>query len=105
MLAPPNLDADRCPTHPGEFLREIVLPAMPMPKTELARALGMSRQSLYELLAERKPVTAAIALRLGAVFATSAAAWLNMQSAYDLWHAARELDSAGTDTVHFKIAS
>jgi addiction module HigA family antidote len=105
MLAPPNLEADRCPTHPGAFLREVVLPAMPMPKTDLARALGMSRQSLYELLAERKPVTAATALRLGAVFDTSPAAWLNMQSAYDLWHAARELDSAGTDAVDYKIAS
>ncbi len=46
---------DRCPTHPGAILREIVLPAVPAAKAEVARALGISRQSLYDLLAERQP--------------------------------------------------
>jgi addiction module HigA family antidote len=84
----------RCPTHPGAFLREIVLPALPVPKTELARALGISRQSLYDILAEKQPVTPTMAVRLGTVFATSAASWLNMQTAYDLWHAEREVDTS-----------
>lgn len=83
---------DRCPTHPGAMLREIVLPALPIGKAEVARALGISRQSLYDILNERQPVTPAMAVRLGAVFATSAASWLNMQTAFDLWHAERTVD-------------
>jgi antitoxin HigA-1 len=65
-----------------------------MSKAELARALGSSRQLLYEILAERKPVSPSMAVRLGLVLGTSAASWLNMQSAYDLWHAEREVDTS-----------
>lgn len=84
---------DRCPTHPGAMLREIVLPALPVPKTEVARALGISRQSLYDILSEKQPVTPSMAVRLAAVFGTSPASWLNMQSAHDLWHAERSVDT------------
>lgn len=83
---------DRCPTHPGAFLREIVFPSMSASKTELARALGISRQSLYELLAEKQPVTPMMAVRLGTVLNTTAVSWLNMQSSFDIWHAERQLD-------------
>ncbi len=83
---------ERCPTHPGAFLREMVLPAMSVSKVEIAAALGVSRQTLYDILAEKQPVTPAMAVRLGAVFETSAASWLRMQTAYDLWHAEREVD-------------
>jgi addiction module HigA family antidote len=92
MSSPPKRNPDRCPTHPGAFLREIVLPAIPSSKTELARALGISRQALYDLLSERQPVTPTMAVRLGTIFETSAASWLNMQSGYDLWHAERQID-------------
>ena len=84
--------AERCPTHPGAFLREMVLPAMAINKTRIAEALGVSRQTLYDILAERQPVTPAMAVRLGAVFETSAASWLRMQTAYDLWPAERDVD-------------
>ncbi|KAB2941252.1 MAG: HigA family addiction module antidote protein [Hyphomicrobium sp.] len=94
MAGVPKRADSRCPTHPGAFLREIVLPALPMPKTELARTLGISRQSLYDILAERQPVTPAMAVRLGAVFETTATSWLNMQTAYDLWHAERKVDTS-----------
>jgi addiction module HigA family antidote len=86
--------AERCPTHPGAFLREIVLPAIRASKVEIAAALGVSRQSVYDILAEKQPVTPAMAVRLGAVFDTSAASWLRMQTAYDLWHAEREIDTS-----------
>jgi addiction module HigA family antidote len=94
MAGPPKRTESRCPTHPGAFLREIVLPALPLAKAELARTLGISRQSLYDILGERQPVTPAMAVRLGAVFETSAASWLNMQAAYDLWHAKHEVDTS-----------
>lgn len=85
---------DRCPTHPGAFIREVVLPAMSTSKSEVARALGISRQALYDVLSEKQPVTPMMAVRLSIVFETSAASWLNMQSAFDLWHAERTLDRA-----------
>jgi addiction module HigA family antidote len=90
--ASPKRSAERCPTHPGAFLREIVLPATAMSKVDIAAALGISRQTLYDILAERQPVTPSMAVRLGAVFETSPASWLRMQSAYDLWRAEREID-------------
>jgi addiction module HigA family antidote len=85
---------ERRPTHSGAFLREIVVPAIRASKVEIAAALGVSRQSLYDILAEKQPVTPATAARLAAVFGTSAASWLKMQVAYDLWHAEREIDTS-----------
>jgi plasmid maintenance system antidote protein VapI len=46
-------NAERCPTHPGAFLREMVLPAMSVSKADIAAALGVSRQTLYDILAEK----------------------------------------------------
>lgn len=88
----PKRAASRCPTHPGAMLREIILPALNMSKTEIAVALGISRQTLHDIIAERQPITPPMAVRLAAAFGTSASSWLSMQSAYDLWHASREID-------------
>ena len=71
-------------THPGEVLREDVLPALDIPKTEIARRLGISRAMLYAILEERAPVSPAMALRLGRLLGTTAESWLNMQRDYDL---------------------
>lgn len=94
MVAPAKRSKDRCPTHPGALLREIVLPALPVGKAEFARALGISRQSLYDILSEKQPVSPAMAVRLGLAFGQTPASWLNMQSAYDLWHAERDIDTS-----------
>lgn len=72
------------PTHPGEFLREDVLPALGIPKTEIAKRLGISRAMLYAILEERAPVSPAMALRLGRLLGTTPESWLNMQRDYDL---------------------
>jgi len=82
------------PVHPGELLREIVLPAVGRPKTEIARLLGISRQTLYDILGEKQPVTPAMALRLARMFGGSAESWVNMQRNYDLKIAERELGDA-----------
>ena len=55
--------AGRCPTHPGALLREDVIPATGRTKTEIAQLLGISRQHLYDILRERKPVSPAVAVR------------------------------------------
>jgi addiction module HigA family antidote len=51
--------------HPGQLLREEILPALNRPETQIAKLLGVSRQTLYDLLEERQPVTPIMALRLG----------------------------------------
>jgi addiction module HigA family antidote len=71
------------PTHPGEVLREDVIPALALPKTEIARRLGISRQTLYDILDEKQPVTAAMA-RLGTFFGNGPEFWLTLQREYDL---------------------
>jgi len=83
---------DRCPTHPGELLRDDILPALKMSKTDIADALGISRQHLYDILNEKKPISPEIAARLGRAFGDGAGIWLRMQAAYDAWHAEREVD-------------
>jgi addiction module HigA family antidote len=82
------------PVHPGELLREDILPAVKRPKTEIARLLGISRQTLYDILNEKQPVTPAMALRLARMFGGSAESWVRMQSNYDLKIAERELGDA-----------
>ena len=72
------------PMHPGELLREEILPAVDRPKAEIARLLGVSRQHLYDILDERKPVTPAMAVRFGKLFGNGPELWLDLQSAYDL---------------------
>jgi addiction module HigA family antidote len=79
------------PVHPGELLGEIVIPATGKSKVEIARLLGVSRQTLYDLLRGRQAVTPALAVRLGKLFGNGPRLWLNMQQAYDLWHAERAL--------------
>jgi antitoxin HigA-1 len=70
--------------HPGEMLREIVLPALKKPKTQIAKLLGVSRQTLYDILNESQPVTPAMALRLGKLCGNGPDLWLNLQRVYDL---------------------
>ncbi len=72
------------PMHPGELLREDVLPALGQSKAAIARALGVSRMTLYDILREKQPVTPLMALRIGRLTGTSAESWLRMQNAYDL---------------------
>ena len=72
------------PMHPGEFLRDITLPALDLPKAEIARRLGISRHTLYDILDQKQPVTPAMALRLGKFFGNGPDFWLNLQREYEL---------------------
>lgn len=78
------------PAHPGEFLNEIVIPATGRSKTEIAKLLGVSRQTLYDLLKKEQSVSPEMALRLGKLFGDGPQVWLRMQLEYDLWRANRE---------------
>ena len=72
------------PMHPGELLREDILPSLNKPKAEIARLIEVSRQTLYDILAEKQDVTPAMALRLGKLTGTTPEMWVNMQRNYDL---------------------
>jgi addiction module HigA family antidote len=63
---------------------EDVLPALALPRTEIARLLGISRQTLHAILTERSPVTPEMALRLGKLCGNGPELWLNLQTRYDL---------------------
>jgi|ERR1017187_2385020 addiction module HigA family antidote len=78
-------DLKRKPTHPGEILREDVLPALDMTQTELAKRLGVSRLSVSELLLEKRALSADMAVRIGRLTNTTPESWLRMQEAVDLW--------------------
>lgn len=77
--------------HPGELLREDILPALCKSKAEIARLLGVSRQTLYDILLERQPVTAPMALRLGKLLGNGPVLWINLQRAYDLEQAEKQM--------------
>lgn len=83
-------DKNRKPTHPGEVLREDVLPALGMTQLELANRLGVSRRTVSELLHERRPVTPDMAIRLGKLLGNGPEIWLRMQQTLDLWELERE---------------
>ena len=69
------------PMHPGELLRKEILPALERPKTEIAKLLGVSRQTLYDILEEKQPVTPVMSLRLGKLCGNGPDLWLNLQIA------------------------
>ena len=79
------------PTHPGEILREDVLPELRLTVTDAAAKLGVSRQTLHRILSGEAAVTAEMAVRLGKLCGNGPRLWLNMQQARDLWHAERAL--------------
>ena len=83
-------DPNRRPTHPGEMLREDVLPALGMTQTELAKRLGVSRLSVSELLLEKRALSADMAVRIGKLTNTTPESWLRMQQAVDLWELAQD---------------
>ncbi len=78
------------PMHPGELLREDVMPALGRSHAEIARLLGVSRQTLHAILTERQPVTPLMALRLGKLCGNGPDLWLNLQARHDLDRLGRE---------------
>jgi addiction module HigA family antidote len=81
----------RPPIHPGEILREDVLPSLGLSISEAARRLNISRQQLHRVLACTHPITTEMALRIGKFAGNGPGIWLRMQQAYDLWHAEQRM--------------
>ena len=72
------------PVHPGEILKEDILPPTGLSVTAAAKALGVSRQMLHDILAERKPLSAVMCLKVSRLFGGSPGVWMRLQAAYDL---------------------
>ena len=72
------------PVHPGEIIREDILPSAGLSVTAAAKALGVSRQMLHEVIAERKPLSAVMCLRIARLFGGSPETWMRLQATYDL---------------------
>src|SRR2546421_10356697 len=96
MSIPNTTKMKRRPTHPGEMLREDFLPDYGLNVSSLAEALGVSRQSINELLRGRRAVTPEMSLRLARLFGNSPEFWLNAQRAVDLWEAAQAIKKNGS---------
>jgi addiction module HigA family antidote len=75
------------PSHPGELIREDILPALAMTITDLAEHLGVSRVALSELVNGKRAVSVEMAQRLGKAFGNGARFWLALQMQYDIWQA------------------
>jgi addiction module HigA family antidote len=89
---------EHCPMHPGAVLADII-PDVGKSKAEIARLLGISRQYLYDILDERKPLSPAMAVRVAKAFGGSAGSWLRMQAAHDAWRAERDVDVSAIPTL------
>ena len=75
----------RRPTHPGELLREDILPHLDMSQGRLAERLGVTRQTVNEIVMEKRSVTMDMAYRLGRLFNMDPSTWIRMQEAVDAW--------------------
>lgn len=90
MSLPPPFKAideriDTAPPHPGEILREEILPHFRVSPQELARHIGIPLHALNTVLYETAPITRTLAKRLGASLGQGAHYWLALQSQYDMW--------------------
>ena len=97
-----SISMKRKPTHPGEMLREDFLPDYGLSVSGLAADLGVSRQSVNELLRERRAVSPEMALRLARLFGNSPEFWINAQRSVDLWEAVQAI---GNDVARIKPLS
>ncbi|HEV8400263.1 MAG TPA: HigA family addiction module antitoxin [Gemmatimonadales bacterium] len=84
-----RVPTDGAPTHPGEMLEEEFLKPLGLSQTELAAKLGVSYPRVNELVHGKRGVTPDTALRLERLFGMEAQFWLNLQLAWDLYHAQR----------------
>jgi len=72
------------PVHPVEIIKQDILPSVGLSVTAAAKALGVSRQMLHDILAQRKPLSAIMCLKVSRLFGGSPEVWMRLQAAYDL---------------------
>ena len=105
MVGESQRHASIAPHHPAETIREEILPALGITKAAFAQALGISRQTLHDLLTEKQGVSAPMAVRLEKVVGGSAEFWLNLQAAHDLWRARRDVDVSSLQRLSERVTA
>ena len=76
---------ERRPTHPGELLREEILPSVEISQQRLAELLDLSRQTINKIVTEKRSISIDMAYRLGRLFEMDPVTWIRMQEAVDVW--------------------
>lgn len=79
------------PQHPGQELRDIILPALGVSAVRAAAMMRVPEQTLHELLDEKQPITPEMALRIGKLCGNGPGVWLRMQQEHDLWRVERDI--------------
>jgi addiction module HigA family antidote len=77
------------PVHPGEIIREDIFPEAGLSVTAAAKALGVSRQMVHDILAGRKPLSAVMCPKVSRLFGSTPQFWMRLQAEYDLKKAAQ----------------
>lgn len=80
------------PPHPGEVLKGLYLDELNLSITQVAEALGVSRNSLSRVINGKAAVSPEMAFKLAKAFGGNAKSWLNMQLEYDYWQAKDNID-------------
>lgn len=78
------------PPHPGQIIRELCLEPLRLSISDAAKALGVSRKTLSEILNGRAGISPEMAIRLAIAFDTTPESWMNQQTQYDLWKAGKK---------------
>lgn len=76
------------PPHPGEILREDILPCLELTAHDFAHHLAIKESELAEFLNEARPVTVELAQRLAAALGQNPRYWLSLQVQFDMFQAA-----------------
>lgn len=94
-----RIPTHRAPTHPGEMLLEEFLKPLGLTQTELAERLGVSYPRVNELVHGKRDMTPDTALRLERLLGVEAQFWLNLQLAWDLYHATHSTAAKHFDQI------
>src|SRR5216683_3438877 len=84
------------PVHPGEIIREDILSEIGLSVTAVAKALGVSRQMVHDILAERRPLSAVMCLKVARLFGSTPEFWIRLQAEYDLKKGGTKQEGDGT---------
>ncbi len=80
------------PPHPGKVISELCINPLGLTVTDVAKGLGVSRNTLSGLLSGKNSISPEMAIRLSRAFGGSAESWLTQQMQYDLWQAEQNAD-------------
>ena len=81
------------PCHPGEIVKHECLEPLGLSVTRAAKGLGVTRQTLSDLINEKSGISVEMAIRLSKAFGSTPETWLKLQLAYDLWQAQARVES------------